>query len=102
MARTTILIQHASHFLERDRGRIEHCDADAPNGARQTVPVPEPAFLRQSEAAFGMALSDRRLAAQSVKNSCIVRSVSLGVGMSDRIGTLKRGGHSHGRHVDVA
>src|SRR5215831_20401739 len=76
IASTAVLIQSAFDLRERARRRIERCHADAANGARKPMPVPESVFLGQGEATLGMALRERRLAAQGVQNGCIVTSVS--------------------------
>src|SRR5262249_26023037 len=84
MAGAAILVEDASDLLERTGRRIDHRPADAADGARKPMPVPESVLLGQSEAALGMALRNRGFSAQRVKDGCVVRSVSLCMRVSDR------------------
>src|SRR5450756_1186973 len=62
----------------------------------------ESVLLRYGETALRVALSDCRLAAQTVENSGIIPGVSVRVRMLDRVRAFKRCGHSRNRLVDSA
>jgi hypothetical protein len=70
--------------------------------ARESEPMAESVLLGHVETTLRIALSDCRLAAQSVENRGIIPGVSVRVRMLDSVGAFKRGGHTRNRFVDLA